>query len=91
MYNFDPDKIVFKDRKGSVMEKQRQVAKQIVDLLLNTNRTLTKISEITKSSQTTVRLINNGERWKELYNEPPYTTNPCRTTVRRMTGKIYNK
>ena len=53
-----------------------EIAKKVVDLLLNTDKSLKNISEETGLSYTRVRSIYIGERWKQLYTKPPREVRP---------------
>lgn len=75
-YKFDKDKIVFNNELNKVTMKQKELAEQTVDLLLNSELTLADISRKTGLSYTSVLRIYKGERWRELYDKPPITTNP---------------
>lgn len=62
--------------KNTVHTTQRDMAVKIVKQLLTTNHSLAQISRDLGVSYTRVRRIYTGERWKELYAEPPKLTNP---------------
>ena len=72
---FDTEKIVFENALNRVGIKQLETAKKVVDLLLNTDKSLKKISEETGLSYTRVRSIYIGERWRQLYTKPPREVN----------------
>ena len=73
---FDTEKIVFENALNRVGAKQLEVAKKVVDLLLNTDKSLKNISEETGLSYIRVRSIYIGERWKQLYSKPPREIRP---------------
>lgn len=75
-YKFETNKIVFNNELNSVSAQQRDLALKVVDLLLNTDLTLRQISNETGLSYGGVGRIYSGKRWGELYEEPPYVTNP---------------
>lgn len=61
---------------GTTRANDREKAMKVVHLLLSTDMTLTDISKKVPTSLGTVRRIYHGERWQELYSEPPIHTNP---------------
>ncbi len=77
-YKFDKSNIKNEEiiLNGGVLIEQELIAKEIVSLLLNTDLTLSEISKRVKCSTTRVYRIYHGDRWNNLYETPPYITNP---------------
>lgn len=75
-YKFDPNKIIFKNELNSVLTKQKEKAEEVVDLLFNSELSLTEISKVSGMSYTGVTRIYKGFRWKELYDNPACVENP---------------
>lgn len=75
-YKFDSERFLFKTEVGELRKKHQNVAKEVVNLLTTTKKTLVEISKETGLSYSGVTRIYKGERWKELYDSPPKETNP---------------
>ncbi len=73
---FDSEMIVFENALNRVGIKQLETAKRVVDLLLNTDKSLKCISQETGLSYKRVRSIYIGERWVQLYDKPPREVRP---------------
>lgn len=73
---FDMKKIIFENALNRPGVKQLEIAKKVVDLLLNTDESIKDISVKTGLSYTRVRSIYIGERWKQLYTKPPREVRP---------------
>jgi len=77
-HNFDPKKIKAKHASGTVRRKQKEMAKEIVNLLFNSDLSLRKIAMKIGCSCGMVITIYNGQRWKELYDIPCELVKPRR-------------
>lgn len=73
---FEKEKIVFKNQLNTTVMKQKEKAQEVLNLLLNTNKTLREISQITGISYSKVQKMYRGDSWKSLYEKPPRETNP---------------
>lgn len=78
---FDTEKIVFVNELNKVGTLQRETAKKVVNLLLNTDMNFTQISEETGLSYSRIKSIYTGSRWKELYEKPPREIRPRQMTL----------
>jgi len=74
--NFDKEKIVFKNELNKVQTKQKENALKVLELLLNTDKTLKEISQLTCVSYSKVQKIYRGKSWRNLYDIPPREIRP---------------
>lgn len=74
--NFNKEKIVFKDELNTVHSKQRENALKVLDLLLNTDKTLKEISKLTGVSYCKVQKLYAGKSWRNLYETPARDIRP---------------
>lgn len=74
--NFDKDKIIFNNELNKVQTEQKERALKILDLLLNTDKTLKEISQLTGVSYSKVQQLYRGKSWRSLYDIPPRDVRP---------------
>lgn len=64
---------------GAKNKRDMSKAKEVFDMLVNTDLTIEDISKSTGVHRITVTRIYKGQRWRDLYEgEPPIVTNPRR-------------
>lgn len=85
-HKFEKEKIVFNNELNTVATKQKDLAEKVVDMLFNSELSLTEISNISGMSYSGVSRIYRGERWIELYDLPA-----CKVKKRSRGGKIKNE
>ncbi|RKJ32213.1 HNH endonuclease, partial [Butyricicoccus sp. 1XD8-22] len=74
--NYKKEKIIFNKDLNTVQTKQRESALKVLDLLLNTDKTLKEISQLTGVSYSKVQKLYRGKSWTELYEIPPRDVRP---------------
>jgi 5-methylcytosine-specific restriction endonuclease McrA len=89
-YNYTEEKIVFKNELNKVTQQQREKAKHVVELLLNTDKSLREVSQATGLSYGKVQKIYKGDRWKELYEKPAREVRPRSKNI-SIAKKVYDK